>query len=106
MLANTWALKRRPSCDEQALYVLLAATGLRASEALAPETRHFTNDGRTFEVRQQIDRQKPQIVNYLKTDAAYRDIDLHPDIVEYLLIPSVRGSGASISGKGASGRGI
>jgi integrase len=70
--------------QEQALYVLLAATGLRISEALALETKHITNDGRTIEVRQQVDREKPQIVPYLKTEAAFRDIDLHPDIAEFL----------------------
>src|SRR5262249_20664123 len=70
--------------DEQALYVLLAAAGMRISEALAVEVKHFINDGRTIEVRQQVDRDMPQIVKYLKTDAAYRDIDLHPDVAEYL----------------------
>src|SRR5713101_6383043 len=70
--------------DEQALYVLLAATGMRISEALALETKHFTNGGRTIEVRQQVDRDTPRIIKCLKTDAAYRDIDLHPDVAEFL----------------------
>jgi len=70
--------------DEQSLYVLLAAAGLRVSEALALETRQFINAGRTIEIRQQVDRQKPRIVSYLKTDAAYRDVDLHPDVAEFL----------------------
>jgi integrase len=70
--------------QEQALYVLLAATGMRISEALALETKHITNGGRTIEVRQQVDRDTPRIVKCLKTDAAYRDVDLHPDIAEYL----------------------
>jgi integrase len=70
--------------QEQALYVLLAATGMRISEALALETKHITNDGRTIEVRQQVSRDKPQIVSCLKTDSAYRDIDLHPDVAEFL----------------------
>jgi integrase len=69
---------------EQALYVLLAATGVRISEALALETKHFTNGGRTIEVRQQVDRDAPHIVSCLKTNAAYRDIDLHPDVAEFL----------------------
>jgi integrase len=55
--------------EEQALYVLLGATGMRISEALALEARHFVNDGRTIEVRQQVHRKKPVIVTYLKTDA-------------------------------------
>jgi integrase len=70
--------------EEQALYVLLAATGMRVSEALALETRHLTNRGRTIEVRQQVDRDTPQIVPCLKTAASYRDIDLHPDVAEFL----------------------
>ena len=68
--------------QEQALYVLLGATGMRISEALALETKHLTSAGRTIEVRQQVDREKPQIVKYLKTDAAFRDIDLHQDVAE------------------------
>jgi len=72
--------------QEQALYVLLAATGMRISEALALETKHITNGGRTIEVRQQVDRDTPRIVKCLKTDAAYRDVDLHPDIAEYLQV--------------------
>src|ERR1700720_180986 len=53
--------------DEQALFVLLAATGMRISEALALETKHFMNDGQTIEVSQQVDRDTPRIVRYLKT---------------------------------------
>jgi integrase len=70
--------------QEQALYVLLSATGMRISEALAIEEKHFTNGGRTIEVRQQVHRKKPVIVTYLKTDAAFRDVDLHPDVAEFL----------------------
>jgi integrase len=67
------------------LFVLLAATGMRISEALALETKHFINDGRTIVIEQQVDRNCPRIVPYVKTDASYRQIDLHPDIVNYLL---------------------
>jgi integrase len=70
--------------EEQALYVLLGATGMRISEALALEAKHFVNDGRTIAVRQQVHRKKPVIVKYLKTDAACRDIDLSKQIAEYL----------------------
>jgi len=70
--------------EEQALYVLLAATGMRISEALALETKHLTNGGRTIEVRQQVDRDTPHVVSCLKTNAACRDIDLHPDVAEFL----------------------
>jgi hypothetical protein len=48
--------------EEQALYVLLGATGMRISEALALETKHLVNDGRPIEVRQQVHRHKPIIV--------------------------------------------
>jgi integrase len=70
--------------EEQALYILLAATGLRISEALALEAKHFTNDGRTILVRQQVKRHSPCIVSYLKTDAACREIDLHSDVADFL----------------------
>jgi len=70
--------------EEKALYVLLAATGMRISEALALETKHITNHGRTIEVRQQVERDTPRIITCLKTNAAYRDVDLHPDVAEFL----------------------
>jgi integrase len=72
------------SGDEQTLYVLLAATGMRISEALALETKHFVNDGRTIEVSQQVDRDTPRIVRYLKTDAGTREVDLSTEVAEYL----------------------
>jgi integrase len=72
--------------DEQALYILLASSGMRISEALAIERENFTNDGCTILVRQQVHREKPLIVSYLKTDAAYRDIDLQPEVAEYLRV--------------------
>jgi len=37
-------------------------------------------------VRQQVHREKPLIVSYLKTDAVYREIDLHPEVAEYLRV--------------------
>jgi len=77
-------LIRGSSGQEQALYVLLAATGMRISEALALETKHFINNGRTIMVEQQVEKDTPRIVLHLKTNAAKREIDLHPDIAEYL----------------------
>ena len=65
--------------DEQALYVLLAATGMRISEALALETKHFVNDGQTI-----VDRDTPRIVRYLKTDPGTRDVDVSTEVAEYL----------------------
>jgi integrase len=72
------------SDEEKYLYVLLAATGMRVSEALALEARHFINSGRTIVVEQQVDKDRPRIVNYLKTDASRRQIDLHHDVADYL----------------------
>jgi len=77
-------LIQESSGQEQALYVLLAATGMRISEALALETKHFTNNGRTIVVEQQVEKNAAHIVQHLKTDAAEREIDLHSDIAEYL----------------------
>ena len=70
--------------QEQALYILLAATGMRISEALGLEVRHFINDGRTVKVEQQVEKDCPHIVKYLKTNASKREFDLHPDVAEYL----------------------
>jgi integrase len=70
--------------EEQVLYVLLAATGLRISEALAVEAEHFINHGRTIRIQQQVDRVRPRIARYLKTDAGCREVDLSIATAEYL----------------------
>ena len=72
------------SDEERYLYVLLAATGMRISEALALETRHFINGGRTILVEQQVMKDCPRIKKKLKTDASWREIDLHPDVAAWL----------------------
>jgi len=72
------------SDEERYLYVLLAATGMRISEALALETKHFINGGRTIVVEQQVEKDCPRITDKLKTPASYRQIDLHPDVAAYL----------------------
>jgi integrase len=77
-------LNQDSSGQEQALYVLLAATGMRISEALALETKHFINNGRTIIVEQQVEKDAPRIVRHLKTDAATREVDLHSHIAKYL----------------------
>lgn len=69
--------------EEQALYVLLGATGMRVSEALAVEAKHFINDGRTIQVRQQVLKDKPRLSAHLKTGAAKRDVDLSTEVAEY-----------------------
>jgi len=77
-------LVRESDGEEQALYVLLGATGMRISEALALESKHFLNEGRTIQVQQQVDRDTPRIANYVKTDAGFREVDLSQNIAEYL----------------------
>jgi len=77
-------LVRDSKGDEQALYLIEGATGTRISEALALEKRHFINDCRTICIRQQVDRDTPRIVEYLKTDAAYREIDVSEEVSKYL----------------------
>jgi integrase len=72
------------SDEERYLYVLLAATGMRISEALALEVRHFINNGRTIVVEQQVMKDCPRIKKKLKTDASFRQIDLHPNVANYL----------------------
>jgi integrase len=64
--------------------VFLAATGMRVSEGLALETRHFVNNSRTIVVEQQVAKNASRIVQHLKTNAGKREIDLHPEIAEYL----------------------
>jgi integrase len=70
--------------DERALYIILGAAGMRISEALALEVKHFINNCRTICTRQQVDRDTPRIVEYLKTDAACREIDVSEEVAVYL----------------------
>src|ERR1700741_4317820 len=57
---------------------------MRVSEALAVDSGNFINDGRTILVEQQVEKDSLRIVKYLKTASAKRQVDLHPDIAEYL----------------------
>jgi DNA (cytosine-5)-methyltransferase 1 len=72
------------SDEERYLYVLLAATGMRISEALALEAKHFINGGLTIKIEQQIQKDCPRVTDKLKTPASYRKIDLHPDVADYV----------------------
>lgn len=81
------------SDEERYLYVLLAATGMRVSEALALEAKHFVNGGRTIVVEQQVKKDCPRIVPKLKTTASYRQVDLHTDVAAYLARFAVGKSG-------------
>ncbi len=62
---------------------LLAGSDLRISELLAlPIESHIADDRSTLYIRQQ--RGKKGVKHTLKTDAAYRDIDLHPALAKML----------------------
>lgn len=72
------------SDEERYSYLLLAATGMRISEALALEAKHFINGGLTIKVEQLVEKDCPRVTEKLKTPASYRQIDLHPDVADYL----------------------
>jgi integrase len=61
---------------ERVLYSLCCASGLRISEALALDREHLSDDCSVIYVRQQV--KANDIVACLKTDAAWRDVDLDP----------------------------
>jgi integrase len=72
-------------CDEpweRTLYILCCASGLRISEALALDREHLSDDFSVIYVRQQV--KAFRVVACLKTDAAWRDVDLHPSIAQIL----------------------
>lgn len=67
------------------LYALLAATGMRISEALAIEIgKHLNEDCSVIRVSQQRSKKGHQIECYTKTEAGKREIDLHPDLAKLL----------------------
>jgi len=62
---------------ERMLYILCPAGGMRIAEVLALDIdKHISPDCRVIKVRGQV--KENTIVSYLKTDAAYRDVDLCP----------------------------
>ena len=66
-----------------ALYVLDPATGIRIDELLATEIeKHISPDGSMILVTQQV--RGGRIVPYLKTEAAYRIVDLCPEAALFL----------------------
>jgi integrase len=71
---------------EIVLYVLLASTGLRISEALGLEKHHVINGGRTLVIEQQVSRFGRIVREKLgtKTRAGKRQVDLHPDVAGIL----------------------
>lgn len=64
------------------LYILLAASGLRFGEALGIDIKNFSPDFTTLNVCQKAWRGK--IHDFLKTDNARRQIDLHPTVAAML----------------------
>jgi hypothetical protein len=67
----------------QMVYVLTATSGMRIGEVLGLEIdKHFADDFSTVLVRQKV--RKCKMEDYLKTDNAYRDIDLHSSVVMML----------------------
>ena len=68
---------------ERMLYILCPAGGMRIAEVLALDIdKHISPDCRVIKVRGQV--KENTIVSYLKTDAAYRDVDLCPEAAELL----------------------
>jgi len=68
----------------RALFTLLAGSGLRIGELLALEIeKHVSPDCSVIYVRQQRDR-RSGIQLTLKTEAGFRDVDLHPLLAEML----------------------
>jgi len=64
--------------------VLLVATGIRIAELLALEVgKHISPDCTVVYIRQQRSR-KGEIVPTPKTDAGYRDVDVHPLVAKML----------------------
>jgi integrase len=95
-------------CDEpweRALYTLCCASGLRISEALGLSREHLADDCSIVYVRGQVKGNR--VVPCLKTDAAWREIDLFPAVAALLrdyvnnltglLFPSRAGSPRSYS---------
>lgn len=70
--------------DYRVLFALLAGTGLRIGEMLALEIgKHISADCAVLCVRQQRDRWG-SIQSTPKTEASFRDVDLHPKLAEML----------------------
>jgi integrase len=67
--------------QEQMLFLILAATGLRIGEALGLEIKHISNEHRTLVVEQSVWNGQVQSP---KTQNAYRQVDLHSSVAESL----------------------
>jgi len=78
-------VREAPERRHAVLYALLAASGLRRSEALGLEIKHLSNDCSTITVKQQRVR-GGAVKATLKTDAATRTVDVHPSIAAMLRV--------------------
>ena len=71
--------------DYQVLYFFCLVTGLRVSEAVAVEIdKHLSSDCSIVYVRQQREKSVNRVKEHLKTQAGYRDVDIHPDAAAIL----------------------
>lgn len=70
--------------QKQALYVVLASTGMRIGEALGLEVRHVVNNGRTLKVEQSVNR-FGELVDGGKTKSASREVDVDEKVGKFLL---------------------
>jgi hypothetical protein len=78
-----WVVYPRYRGAWESEHILRPATGMRIAEALALNIdEHISPDCAVIQVRQQVKGNK--IARCLKTDAAYRDIDLCPEVAELL----------------------
>jgi integrase len=69
---------------ERMLYILCPSGGMRIAEALALDIgKHLSAERTVVHVRGQVKGSK--IVEYLKTNASHRDIDLCPEVVALLI---------------------
>jgi len=66
------------------LLLILASTGLRIGEALALESVHVVNGGRTIKVEQQVNRFGK--LQATKTKSGVREVDIAPDVTDVLLM--------------------
>jgi len=69
---------------ERRLFLIMASTGMRIGEALALQWSDLLNNGRTISVTKQVDR-FGAVVDYTKTKAGGRQVDIHPDVTKVLL---------------------
>ncbi len=78
-------LANYPEERERTVFCLCAALGMRIGEALGLEIgKHISADGLVVSVEQTVRRRKIQLT--VKTAAARRQIDVHPDIAAMLIV--------------------